>query len=124
MTIEEIQKYLNVGAFKSVCVDISHVTELLHYVRKVIIRRHNIVWIKFYNYGYEEGGIAFEGKFGSLKELIEALEEYLGKPFSDWHNFSSSGNYPDPPVNEKSQMSWEEIQAIAKALVPEKGNFS
>jgi hypothetical protein len=124
MTTNEIQKHLNVGAFKSVCVDISHVIELPHYVRKVIIRRQNVVWVEFYHYGYDEGGIAFEGKFESLEQLVEPLEEYLNKPLSGWHNFSDSGNYPDPPISEKAQISWEEMQAIAKTLVPKKGNFS
>jgi hypothetical protein len=123
MTLEEIKRHLNVGVFKSVCVDISLVSQLPHYVRKVIIRRNNVVWIRFYNYGYDEGGIGFEGIFEPLEKLIEALEDYLGKPLVDWHNFSASGNYPDLPVSEKVEMSWDEIKAVARTLVPKTGDF-
>lgn len=123
MTLDEIHRHLSVGQDRSVCVDISLTPELPHYVRIVSIRRGNSVWVRFRSYGYDEGGLLFRGQFETEEDMIESLEAYLGKPLSQWENFTTSGNYPDPPVGAKPEMTWDEIVDTARRILPRRGNF-
>ncbi len=123
MTREEVVGHITLGRNNSVCVDISHVPELPSFVRHVAIYRNHVVWVSFYNYGYDEAGIRRQGVFESLDELIEELEIYLQKPLAEWHNFTKSGNYPEPIEVNSPKLSWSEIESIAASLFPKKGNF-
>jgi hypothetical protein len=123
MTREEIKTYLAVGSTRSVCVDKSFVEQLPWYVRTVTIWRDWIVSIKFEPYGYDEAGVYFSGRFQSLDEIVATLEDYLNQPIVQWHNHTASGNYPDEPIVNRPNMSWEEIKAIARTLLPSTGNF-
>jgi hypothetical protein len=123
MTREEIDRHLATGSTRSVCIDKSIVEQLPWYVRTVTIRRNWVVFINFKPYGFDEMGVYFQGSFESFEAMQTTLEHYLGKPLSEWHNYTASGNYPDEPVNERPKMTWDEIKAVARTLRPSQGNF-
>ncbi|HEX4457516.1 MAG TPA: hypothetical protein VIA18_06080 [Polyangia bacterium] len=96
MTRDEIERYLNTGRARSVCVDRSLSAEYPGYVRTVTISAGDRVSIELNSYGEDEGGPTFEASFTSLEAAIAALEAYLRSPLTDWVNYSSRGSYPEP----------------------------
>lgn len=126
MDIAEIKKYICVGKSRSVCVDILNTDKFPGYVRTVTIYSDYRVNIVYNVYDMNEGGPSFWGKFESLKETVDTLEEFLGKPISDWENFSKTGRYPESPSSIDLSVSHKKMkQAILNndILTPQKGNF-
>lgn len=105
MTEDEIQRHLTTGASRSVAVDVRIVPGLSGWVRTVFICSPNRVRIEFDQWGVDEGGVYFEGKYPSLPEIVQALEAFLGQRVAEWHNFTQSGRYPVEPGNENSEGS-------------------
>lgn len=95
MTRDEIERYLNTGRSRSVCVDRSLVPEYPGYVRTVTIHEGNRISVEFDTHGADEGGPLFEAAFAALDAAIASLEAYLHAGMSEWINYSASGAYPD-----------------------------
>ncbi len=114
MTPEEIERHLNAGRARSVRVDVSNASEYPGFVRTITIYNGNCVTVEFNAHGYEEGGAVFTATFGSLDEVIRALEQYLGRPVAEWVNFSRGGEYPEPaPYQDLDEGQKRLVDAIA-----------
>jgi hypothetical protein len=118
MTRTEIERYLNVGKTRGVCVDRTLESQLPGYIRQVSIHRPARVSIEFEPYGHEEGGIGFTARFDVLEQAISFPESYLGRSIEAWENFTATGNYPENPQTTLTVSTWEDVQRIAATLVP------
>ena len=126
MTLDEIQRHLDVGRDRAVCVGITLLPEYPAVVRSVILRRDAIVDVRFDLHGYEEGGLYYRGQFSTLEEATAALETYLGCPIEEWENFTSSGSYPEEPEALPTQKTWDRLRSdlvTFPELLPAQGDF-
>jgi len=126
--IEEIKNYLTISRDKSIVIDNSISDCYMGFVRKITVFKDLSVSIEFNDYGYDEGGIEFEGNFKSLEELCSAMEEYLGSAVDDWINFSATGEYPKEPENiglirKESRDKLDADIKAASVSLPVEGNF-
>jgi hypothetical protein len=112
MTHDEIASYLKVGAGRIVTVDIRVV---FGGVRSVRIRGNNKVLVEFDAWGHQEGGVYFRRKYADLPNAVSVLAAYLGEPVEDWHNYSSSGAYPERP---SESSSWVEALGDGRLELP------
>lgn len=67
------------------------------FVRNVSIRWTNEVAVSFKVPGHWVGGVTYLGKYPTLPQAVQAIEEYLGVPVSEWKDTSESGQYPETP---------------------------
>jgi hypothetical protein len=118
MTREEIEKHLQIGVARQVCVDIRLEPHLPGYVRCVRIHKHARVSLEFEPHGLDEGGLNFIADLHTLEQAIVFLETFLGTPLSSWQNFTTTGAYPERPPSVASSRTWEDVQRIARSLVP------
>jgi hypothetical protein len=120
VTRDELERYLNVGRGRSVCVDMSLAPEYPGYVRSVTLRAGNVVTVEIHAHGTDEGGPIFNASYRTLDEAIAAVEAYLGKKLAEWVNASAQA-YPELPTGAAVEEGHERLrQAIAtkKVLLP------
>jgi len=126
MTLDEIQRHLNVGRERAVCVDITLLPEYPVVVRSVVIQRAAVVDVSFDLHGFEGGGLYYRGQFSTLEEAIAALEMYLRCPITQWENFTASGSYPEEPEELPIPETWDRLRSdleVYSELLPTSGDF-
>jgi hypothetical protein len=113
-TIDELESL--VRSSRSITLDVRACNEFPGYVRSVHLREGNVIGVDFEQYGYDEGGAYFNGRYASFMAAVEALERYLGCPIAEWQN--REGDYPVRPSgsNEGGQRLIEALQAGAVPL--------
>ncbi len=97
MDINEVNRYLNTGSTKSICVDRRLSNKYIGFVRDVIILENCRVNLEFNTYGYDEGGLEVEFTYDNFNELINSLEVFIEKEIADWNNVNRTGYYPNSP---------------------------
>jgi hypothetical protein len=115
MTKDEILRYINAGASKSICIDRRLAPELPGFVRSVVIRDNNVVSVEFEDYGSDEGGIYYCGQYLSLEISLREVEKYLNLSISEWENFSLTENYPVYSVTLPDKASAEDIRHVVSS---------
>lgn len=98
MNSDEINRYLDVGASRSICVDRRLSSRYPGMVRDVTIVAPADVLLEFNAYGYDEGGLQIRLRYTDLEVLVSELEKFLGQEIDDWTNFNRSGGYPEQPT--------------------------
>ena len=126
MEADEIRRYVELGRYRCVYVDVRLMPEYPGIVRSVIFYQDNRVCVEFTAHGYDEGGYDYCCTFPSLTVAIEAIEDYLGKPIQEWINHNKTGEYPElPPEIDRQAGERNLVAAIINNEIhlPGKGDF-
>lgn len=128
MDFKEIERYILAGASHSVCVHAVEVDEAPGCLRTITIHRADDairggmvtpVTIEFedceayVDQDFEGGGLKYCGVYPSLEKAVDDLEEFLGMPVSQWHNFTREPLEP----RFATQSNWEANLAYFEDLV-------
>lgn len=81
---EELERIVDQSVSGEAVVDISVSEEYPGWVRRVIVRKECSLSVEYEEWGVDEGGEYFYGKYEALAELISDVEEFLAKPLSSW----------------------------------------
>jgi hypothetical protein len=101
MDRNELFNYIELGRLYGVRVDVRLTPEYPGYIRVVGFHRYNEVIIEFYALGTEEeAAIELVGKYASLEQAINSIENYLGMPIEKWTNFNKTGEFPSELENQ------------------------
>jgi hypothetical protein len=101
----EIDKYLQVGSNRSICVDRRVLHRYPGLVRDVRLKGVADVLVEINSHGYDEGGLIIRLVYTNIAEAISALEDYLEKPLSEWENVTKTDSYPHAIPNANLQLS-------------------
>lgn len=115
MTKDELERAARLGR-SGVCIDASTLDQHPGIVRKVTILRDLSLMIEFNTYGYDEGGPTYIAEYPDLQTMILALESYLKRPLTDWHNYTASGSYPAAPDGGTAATSDDDLRRFAHAV--------
>ncbi len=97
MNIQDIENYLTVSKFKTICIERSLFSYYPGFVRDISIENDNKVIVAFNTYGYDEGGLEIELSYMNINTLSSNLETFLNKLICKWDNITRSGYYPECP---------------------------
>lgn len=111
MEKDEIFRYIQVGASKSISVERRLLNLYPGVIRDIIIRADAELQIDFldkYAIEMEEGEVTFYFYYEDYDKLFEAVENFTGVKMNNWNNYTKIGWYPE--VNEINlDKSWENI---------------
>jgi hypothetical protein len=125
MDADEIAKYVEMGRYRKVVVDIRLVPKYPGIVRTVAFHRNNKVCINFNGYGADEGGYEYCCSFSYLSDAITAVENYLEMPAQHWENFTKTTSYPGPASGQFEEGCQKLESDVRQGLVdlPSQGPF-
>ena len=126
MDTAEIQRYVELGRWRNVAVDIRLMPQYPGVVRSVVFYRGNRVCIEFSSHGSDEGGYNYCCDFDSIEEAFDSIEEYLGLPIADWTNYNKSGQYPGISAETDFQRGCRALISDilgGRIWLPRKGDF-
>ena len=84
MLLEELERIVDQSLSGEAVVDVSAPEEYPGWVRRVIVRQECCLSVEYEQWGIDEGGEYFYGKYETLPELIADVEDFLAKPMSSW----------------------------------------
>ena len=132
MDIKELENYIEIGKWASICVDIKELPEYPNFVRTVVFYRNNRVCVEFYPliFDVHDATIDYCGEFSSLADAVNSIETFLGNPIEEWTNYNKNGEFPiyvdEQSALEVSRDIYERLMKDAcdrKIVLPQKGNF-
>lgn len=132
MDHDELRRYLDVSLAHSAVVDVREIPEAPGYLRTITVHNDYGVTIEFetclqYVQGDWEGGILkYIGRYDTLEDVINDLEQYLGKPITAWQNYTRDPYEPkklDEPDYESCKKYFEELVRSRRMDLPPRGDF-
>ena len=132
MNIKELENYIELGNWASVCVDIKELPHYAGHARTIVFYRNNRVCVEFYPLVFDVHGalIDYCGEFVSLEDAVNSIESFMGKPIEDWTNYNKTGDYPIYVDKESSvNISEDSYKRLVKDAgdrnidLPQNGNF-
>lgn len=116
MDMQEIRRYIEVGP-GYIEVDRSYLEKYKGLCRRIYIRENKIQidyisedWLDI-----EEGEETFYFHYDNTEKAVEAAENYIGKPLSEWVNYNRTYSLWDFPPYEEN--SWENFFCDLKSHV-------
>lgn len=94
---DDIKKYIDTSSNKSIIIYRKNSSTFPGFVKTIEFKEGIRVLISYDTYGYDEGGVYYEGEYPSLDDAIKSIEAYIGLDISDWDNVTKDGSYPDLP---------------------------
>jgi hypothetical protein len=126
MTLEELNAALSVGPMHSCCIDVRHVPEAPGYVRTTALHEGHRVSIEFDVWGMDEGGLYFRAQFRTLAEMVQCMEEYLGRSLAEWRCLGPRDDLARP-AEAGTRESHEQFRALltsGQPIVPHGRDFT
>lgn len=132
MDRDEVRRYLDVSLVHSIVIDVQEVPEAPGTLRSIMIHEDQDVTIEYqtcaeYVTGDSEGGgLKYIGHYDAMDELVEDIEEYLGKPIEQWHNFTATPFEPEilsEPNPEQNLRYFEDLVRDRRLSLPRRGEF-
>jgi len=130
--MSEIGRYLYASLAHSITVDVVEIEEASGTLRTVTIRNDLSVTIEFppaleYVTGdFEGGGLKYRAIYDRLEDIVDDLQDFLGKPIAEWRNFTESPYEPsvvEAPDPMKNLAFFEDQVRTGKVRLPRKGRY-
>jgi hypothetical protein len=117
MTLDKIVTHFGTqGQECRICTDVRLAPGFPGYVRSVYLGHDCLIVVEFEQYGFDEAGAYFYGRYPDYASAVVALEAYLSTPLGEW---MTGDCYPSAPDQADTAEGTRKLaSAITSRTVP------